>query len=41
MEQRELAGALAEAIDKLDEPYRKVLLLRARHGGDRGLAHLL
>jgi RNA polymerase sigma factor (sigma-70 family) len=40
--QRELSGALAEALDRIDEPYRAVLVLRLRHGlavGD--IAHAL
>jgi RNA polymerase sigma factor (sigma-70 family) len=40
--QRELSGALAEALDRIDEPYRGVLVLRLRHGlavGD--IAHAL
>ncbi len=28
----ELSGALAEALDRLEEPYRRVLILRVRHG---------
>jgi RNA polymerase sigma factor (sigma-70 family) len=40
--QRELSGVLAEALDRIDEPYRAVLVLRLRHGlavGD--IAHAL
>ncbi|HUR29284.1 MAG TPA: sigma-70 family RNA polymerase sigma factor, partial [Planctomycetota bacterium] len=32
LEQRELSGELAAAIDRLGEPYRQVVLLRTRHG---------
>jgi RNA polymerase sigma-70 factor (ECF subfamily) len=32
LEQRELSGELARAIDQLGEPYRQVLVLRLRHG---------
>lgn len=42
LEQRELSGELAAAIDKLPEPYRQVVLLRARHGmGIADIAHVV
>ncbi len=42
LEQRELSGELAEAIDRLGDPYRQVLLLRVRHGMELAdIAHVL
>ncbi len=32
IERRELSGELAQAIDRLEDPYREVLILRLRHG---------
>ena len=41
-EQRELSGVLAKAIDRLEEPYRQVVLLRLRHGlAAADIAHVL
>ena len=38
----ELSGDLARAIDELEEPYRRTLLLRLRHGmGPADIAHAL
>lgn len=38
----ELSGILAQAIDRLSEPYRSVLVLRLRHGmRDADIAHVL
>ncbi|MBK7877637.1 MAG: sigma-70 family RNA polymerase sigma factor [Planctomycetes bacterium] len=40
--ERELSAELVRAIDRLDEPYRQTLLLRARHGlATADIAHVL
>ncbi len=42
VEQRELSGELAKAIDALEEPYRQVMILRLRHGlSPADIAHVL
>jgi RNA polymerase sigma-70 factor (ECF subfamily) len=42
LERRELDGEVARAIDGLEEPYRRVVLLRLRHGmAPADIAHVL
>ncbi len=42
VERRELQGNVAEAIDRLESPYREVLIARLRHGATASeIAHLL
>jgi len=41
-ERRELSGVLAKTIDRLEEPYRQIVLLRLRHGlAAADIAHVL
>ena len=42
LERRELDAVVVESIDRVDEPYRQVLLMRIRHGASMAeIAHLL
>lgn len=41
-QEAELSGALAQALDRLEEPYRRALVLRLRHGmSPADVAHVL